>query len=78
MREIGDEAVDDLAVELGGGKADGATRLITGMIVLTWRTAYSEALRVLEGGGSAKKANAAFLALIDRGFAAARAMKNTV
>jgi hypothetical protein len=40
------------------------------MIVLTWRTAYGEAIRVFEHGGSAKKVNAAFSALIDRGFAA--------
>lgn len=72
VREIGDEAIDGLARELSGGKPDGPTRLVAGLIVLTWRTAYSEALRVLEGGSSAKKANAAFLALIDRGFAAAR------
>jgi hypothetical protein len=44
------------------------------MIVLTWRTAYSEGIRVFEGGGSTKKANAAFIALIDRGFAAVRGM----
>ena len=72
VREIGDKTVAALAIELGGPKPDGPTRLIAGMIVLTWRTAYSEGLRVLEGGGSAKKANAAFLALIDRGFAAVR------
>lgn len=74
VREIGDEAVEGLALELAGEKPDGITRLIAGMIVLTWRTAYSEALRVLEGGGSAKKANGAFLALIDRGFAAVQRM----
>jgi AcrR family transcriptional regulator len=72
VREIGDETVAALAVELGGPKPDGFTRLVAGMIVLTWRTAYGEGLRVLEGGGSAKKANAVFLALIDRGFALVR------
>jgi AcrR family transcriptional regulator len=77
LREIGDEAVDSLALELGDGKPDGATRLVAGMIVLTWRTAYGEALRVLAGGGSAKKANAAFLALIDRGFVAVRGLAST-
>jgi hypothetical protein len=74
VREIGDEAIEGLAVELAGPKADGRSRLVAGMIVLTWRTAYSEAIRVFERGGSAKKANAAFLALIDRGFAAVRGM----
>jgi AcrR family transcriptional regulator len=75
IREIGDETVAELAVELGGPKPDGPTWLIAGMIVLTWRTAYGEALRVFEGGGSAKKANAAFLALIELGFAALRELR---
>jgi hypothetical protein len=72
LREIGDEAVETLASELGGAKADGAVRLLAGMVVVTWRTAYGEALRLFEGGGSAKKANEAFIALIGRGFAAVR------
>jgi AcrR family transcriptional regulator len=70
LREIGDEAALGLAIELKGPKPDGLARLVAGMIVLTWRTAYSEGIRVFEHGGSAKKANAAFIALIDRGFAA--------
>jgi AcrR family transcriptional regulator len=70
LREIGDEVIEGLAVELAGPKPDGLARLVAGMIVLTWRTAYSEAIRVFERGGSVKKANAAFIALIDRGFAA--------
>jgi hypothetical protein len=47
---------------------------MAGMIVLTLRAAREEAMRVLQGGGSVKKANAAFLALIDRGFAAVHGM----
>ena len=47
------------------------------MIMLTWRTAYAEAIRVFERGGSAKKANAAFIALIYCGFAAVRKMANS-
>lgn len=74
VREIGDEAVEGLAIELAGPKPDGVARLVAGMIVLTWRTAYAEAIRVFERGGSVKKANAAFMALIDRGFSAARKM----
>lgn len=70
LREIGDEVVEGLAVELAGPKPDGLARLVAGMLVVTWRTAYGEAIRVVELGGSAKKANAAFIALIDRGFAA--------
>jgi AcrR family transcriptional regulator len=72
LREIGDEAVEWLAVDLAGPKPDGLARLAAGMIVLTWRSAYGEAIRVFELGGSAKKVNAAFIALIDRGFAAVR------
>ena len=59
-----------LAVELSGPPADGLTRLVAGMIVLTWRTAYAEALRVFARTSSTKKAHAVFIALIDRGFAA--------
>ena len=72
LREIGDEVLEGLAVELAGPKPDGLARLVAGMVVLTWRTAYSEAIRVFEHGGSAKKANTAFIALIERGFAGAR------
>jgi AcrR family transcriptional regulator len=71
VRELGDEAVEALAVELAGSKPDGVTRLVAGMVVLSWRTAYAEAIRVLESGGSAKKANATFVALLERGFAGA-------
>ncbi|HTV18391.1 MAG TPA: TetR/AcrR family transcriptional regulator [Polyangiaceae bacterium] len=74
LREIGDETVEALALELGGPKPDGGARLVAGMLVLTWRTAYEEAVRVFERGGSAKKASAAFIALLDRGFAAVREM----
>jgi AcrR family transcriptional regulator len=74
LREMGDEVVESLTVELAASKPDGNARLVAGLIVLTWRTAYGEGIRVIESGGSAKKANAAFIALIDEGFKAARAM----
>jgi AcrR family transcriptional regulator len=74
LREIEDEAGDWLAVELAGAKPDGLARLVAGTLVLSWRTAYREAIRVFERGGSAKKVNAAFITLIERGFAAARGM----
>jgi hypothetical protein len=74
LRELADEAAEGLAVELGGPKPDGLARLMAGMIVLTVRTARAEAIRVIERGGSAKKANAASLALMERGFAAVDAM----
>ena len=47
---------------------------MAGMLVLTVRTAREEAIRVFERGGSAKKANAAFLALMKAGFAAVHQM----
>ncbi|MGC4087945.1 MAG: TetR family transcriptional regulator [Polyangiaceae bacterium] len=72
LREIGDEAADILAVELAGPEPDGRARLLAGMVVLTWRTAYAEAIRAFEGGASAKKANATFISLIDYGFTAIR------
>lgn len=74
LRELADEAAEGLAIELGGARPDGVARLMAGMIVLTVSTARQEAVRVLERGGSTKKANAAFVALIDRGFAAVHAM----
>jgi AcrR family transcriptional regulator len=77
LREIGDETVEALALELAGSKPAGSARLVAGTVVLTWRTAYGEGLRVLERGGSTKKANAAFLALLERGFAAAATLTDT-
>jgi len=74
LREIQEETVEGLAGELSRPPLDGPTRLVAGMVVLTWRTAYGEAIRVFERGRSTKKANAAFRALIERGFAAAEAM----
>lgn len=70
LREIEDEVALGLATELGGPEPDALARLAAGMVVLTWHTAYAEALRVFERSKSAKKANAAFIALIDTGFAA--------
>jgi len=75
LREIGDETVEAIAVELAGPKPRGDVRLVAGMLVLTWRTAYAEAMRVFEGGGSAKKVNATFVTLMERGFEAARGLE---
>lgn len=74
LRELGDEAAEGLAIELAGPKPDGVTRLMAGMIVLTMRMAREEAIRLMERGGSAKKANAAFLALMEQGFSAAETL----
>jgi AcrR family transcriptional regulator len=70
LRELADEAAEGLAIELGGPKPDGAARLAAGMIVLTLRTAREEAMILLERGASAKKANAEFRALMERGLSA--------
>lgn len=74
LRELGDEAAEALAIELAGPEPDGVARLMAGMIVLTVYTALKEAVRVLEPGGSAKKANAALFALMDRGLDAVEEM----
>ena len=71
LRELADEAADGLAIELGGPKPDGLTRLMAGMVVLTVRTAREEAIRLLERGATAKRANAALLELMARGLSAA-------
>lgn len=73
LRELNDEAAADLAAELAP-QPDGLARLTAGMIVLTVATARREAVHILERGGSAKKANAAFFALLDRGLAAVDAL----
>lgn len=71
LRELADEAAEGIATALAGtptgAHPDGATRLMAGMIVLTVRTAREEALRQMHTHASAKKANAAFLQLMDQG-----------
>ena len=74
LRELADEAAEGLALELSGPKPDGPARLMAGMIVLTVRTAREEAVRLIERGVSAKKANAALLALMERGLSAVEAL----
>ena len=74
LRELADEAAEGLAIELGGAQPDGRARLVAAMIVLTLRTAREEALRLIEHGASAKKANAAFRALMELGLSAAEAL----
>jgi len=70
LRELADEASELLAIELAGPNPDGLTRLTAGMIVLTLFTARLEAVRLFERGVSARKANAAFLALMEQGLSA--------
>lgn len=70
LREFADEAMDGLAADLGGPKPDGAARMTAGIVVLTLRLAREEAIRLMRSGASARKANAAFLAQMERGLAA--------
>ncbi len=74
LHELEDEAADGLALALAGPKPDGLARLMAVTLVLTVRSAREEAIRVLGHGGSTKKANNAFLVLLERGFAAVEAM----
>lgn len=69
LRELADEAAEGIAIELGGPKPDGAARLAAGMIVVTLRVAREEAVRRVRSGGSARRANAELLALIEHGLA---------
>jgi AcrR family transcriptional regulator len=70
LREFGEEAAHGLAVELAGPRPDGRARLMAGLIVLTVRVAREEGLRVFERGGSARRAHATFLSLLEQGLAA--------
>jgi len=71
LRELAEEATEELARELAGPRPDGLARLMAGIIVLTVRTARQEAIRLLDRGASAKRANATFLGLMARGLSAA-------
>ncbi|MBB5609334.1 MULTISPECIES: TetR/AcrR family transcriptional regulator [unclassified Janthinobacterium] len=75
LRELADEAAEELAIELGGANPDASTRLMAGMIVLTVRLAREEAIRLVKRKDSANKASAAFLALMEEGFSAAERLQ---
>ena len=77
LRELADEAAEGLAIELAGAMPDGLSRLMAGMIVLSVRTAREEAVRLVKGGASARKANAAFLALMEQGLSAAERLQSS-
>jgi AcrR family transcriptional regulator len=74
LRELADEAAEGLALELAGPKPDGLARLTAGVIVLTVRTAREEAIRLIERGTSEKRANAAFVLLMEQGLSAAESL----
>ena len=77
LRALNDEAAEGLALDLVGANSVGVARLAAGMIVLTVRAAHQEALCVFEGGGSAKKANAALFALVEQGLRAVATLMNS-
>ncbi|WP_036169418.1 TetR/AcrR family transcriptional regulator [Massilia sp. 9096] len=70
MRELAEEAAAGLAVELGGPEPDGRARLAGGIVALSVRTAWEEAIRQVASGASAQAADAAFMATIEQGLAA--------
>jgi AcrR family transcriptional regulator len=67
LRELAEEAADGIADELGHDQDDGRHRLAGGIVALTVRTAWEDALRMVADGASARRANAAFLATMERG-----------
>ncbi len=73
MRSDSDAALAEaLAAESGARTVDASARLLAGILVTGWLMAYGEALRRQRAGESAEAARRAFLALVDRGFDAAR------
>ena len=74
MRADADTALAEaLAGERGARAVDANARLLAGIVVTGWSVAYGEAIRRQRAGESAEATTRAFLALVDRGFAAARA-----
>jgi len=76
-RAIRDELAQAVATALceGAGRApaDPDAHLAGDLLLASWTVAYIEAHRVFRQGRSAKKAEAAFLALVDKGAAGLRA-----
>ncbi|MFT3697005.1 MAG: TetR family transcriptional regulator [Kofleriaceae bacterium] len=75
LHEIEDAAAASLAEVIGGAKPDSTARLIAGMLVLAVRTAREEGVRVLDGGGSVKKATATLLGVLECGLEAIAAIE---
>ena len=75
MRGDAEAAIAELlAGESGARAVDADARLLAGILVTGWWMAYGEAIRRRRAGESAEAARGAFLALVDRGFDAARAV----
>jgi AcrR family transcriptional regulator len=70
-RAIRDELTETLTVALartaGRRQPDPAATLAATLLVATWEVAFLEAHRVFRAGGDVKKANKAFLAIVDQG-----------
>ncbi|MDB4943268.1 MAG: transcriptional regulator, TetR family [Labilithrix sp.] len=74
MRSEADAALAEaLASAAGQGAVDATARLVAGILVTGWWTAYAEGLGRQRAGHPAEAIRAAFLALVDRAFDAARA-----
>lgn len=76
-RAIRDELTELVSVALAASvtrsKPDATAKLVASLLVATWEVAFLEAHRVYRQSGSVKKANKAFLALVDQGDRALRA-----
>jgi AcrR family transcriptional regulator len=68
LREIYDDAAEQLALELDGPNPDSRARLAAGIIVLTVRTAREESVRAFDDGATEAGVAAAFLATFEQGF----------
>lgn len=74
LRELADEAAENLAVKLDGADPDALAKLKGALIAMTVRTARDEAFRLVDRGASSKKATAVFFSLMEHGFVALDAL----
>ncbi len=76
-RAIRDEIAQVVAVALSGGAGkkpdDPAAQLAAGLLLATWSVAFVHGHRIFRQSRSTRKANAAFLELVDRGTAGLKA-----
>jgi AcrR family transcriptional regulator len=77
-RAIRDELTDLVSLALANAvkrsQADATAKLVAALLVASWEVAFLEAHRVYRQSGSVKKANKAFLAIVDQGDSALRAI----
>ena len=69
-RTIRDELTDMLAAALAKAakrQPDHSARLAASLLVATWQVGFMEAQRIFRNSRNAKKANSAFLAIVDQG-----------